>query len=198
MLYYYSYIGDNGKKIRCRPTGLPAYEHDFNNLIKFKLGFDSDGAMWKKTEMLFAAFGMKLNNLRYPKFMGTPYAYAYIYSNAVLNNTTIYDIPPVVTIYNSVIPVEVTNITTGTFLKFKIPTGLNKRIVIDVENATAILEENINGTWEFTGNVIHYLTLDSRLTDFLIVPGENKFKVKTVEGDNPVLTITGHEFIMGV
>jgi len=199
-LYYYAFHGDKGKKIRCRPTGIPAFENDFNNLLKFKLGFESDGAMWEKVEVLYAALGVTRNNYRFPYFMGAPSAFAYIYAEAIIYNPTLYDIYPVVTVYNSVIPVHVKNIDTGTFLKFKVPTGINKRLVIDVKNATAILEENINDKWVFKQNIIHYLTLDSRLTDFVIAPGKNEFKISTVEGqpESPVLVITANETVMGV
>jgi len=199
-LYYYAYNGDKGKKIRCRPTGIPAFEYDFSNLLKFKLGFEGDGAMWEKADILYAALGMTRNNYRFPRFMGTPSAFAFIYAEAVVYNSTLYDIFPVVTVYDSLLPVDISNINTGAFLKFKIPTGLNNRLVVDVRNATAILEENINGKWVFKQNVIHYLTLDSRLTDFIIAPGKNEFKISTVEGQpgNPVLVITAHEPLLGV
>lgn len=198
MLYYYSYRGDKGKQIRCKPTGLPAFDDDFNNLFKFRLGFESDGSVWEKVEKLYASLGMTVNKLRFPRFSGKPSAFALIYPKAVINNTTLYDIYPVVTVYDSLLPVHVLNKTTGSFLKFKIPTGIDRRIVIDIYNASAILEEKINGEWEYRENVIHYLTLDSRLTDFVIVPGENEFDVMTAEGEKPILTISAHEIVMGV
>jgi len=197
-LYYYAYEGDTGKKIYCRPTGSPADDPDFNNLFKFKLGFLSDDAFWEKVEALFAALGMVHNNYRFPHFMGGASAFAFVYGKAVIYNPTLYDIFPVVTVYNSEIPVNVVNVNTGKFLKFKIPTEENRRIVIDIKNITATLEENINGSWQYKENVIHYLTLDSRITDFVIVPGHNEFKIETAEGANPTLTITAHEPVMGV
>jgi len=197
-LYYYAYRGDSGKKIRCRPTGLPAFEPDVNNLVKFKLGFESDGSAWESVKTLSASLGTIRNNFRFPKFMGKPSAFSYIGAKAVIKNSTLYNIYPVVTVYNSILPVHVKNINTGAFLKFKVPTGENCRLVADIKNATAILEENAGNKWVYKKNVIHYLTLDSRLTDFLIAPGENEFILDIAEGENPVLTITAHEPVMGV
>jgi hypothetical protein len=130
--------------------------------------------------------------------MGKPAAFSFASVRAVIYNTTLYDLFPTVTVYNSKSPVHVINERTGAFLKFKIPTGENRRLVAYIRNATAVLEENIGGKWVYTENVIHYLTLDSHLTDFVIVPGENEFTINKAEGENPILVITANEPVMGV
>ena len=154
--------------------------------------------MWSKTETLFASLGVKRNHYRFPRFAGKPSAFSCVTTRAVIHNTTLYDIPPVITVYDSVIPVHVTNAKTGAFLKFKIPTGKNHRLVADIKNATAILEENTGDKWVYKENVIHCLTLDSRLTDFIVAPGDNEFKIDASAGENPVLIVTANEPVMGV
>jgi len=197
-LYYYAYPGDKGKKLRCRPTGIPAFELPDSWLVRFRVGFESDNAVWESAETMTASLGMTRNNHRFPWYMGGRIAFAFISVRAIIINTTRYNLYPKVTVYNSTIPVHVWNETTGTFLKFNKATGHNHRLVVDVKNATAILEENINNKWVFKENVIHYLTLDSHLTDFVIVPGENEFKILAADGEKPILVITANEIVMGI
>ena len=197
-LYYYSHPEDKGKKIRCRPTGLPVFDNDFNNLFKFKIGFESDESVWESAEELSASLGTSFNNHRFPQFMGAATAFAYVYSKAEITNDTSYNLFPVITVYNSTTPVNVKNTTTGTYLKFKISTGQNHRITIDVKNASAVREEYINNEWTNQENVIHYLTLDSHLTSFIVVPGLNKFTIDTAGEESPVLIISANEIVMGV
>jgi len=196
----YAYRGDRGKKIRCKPTGLPAFDDDFNNLTKFKLGFDSDGAMWEKIDALTASLGLTRNRWRFPHAPIAPAAFSLIDARAVMYNSTLYNIYPVVTVYNTEIPVHVANINTGAFLRFKVPTGKNHRLRADIRNASAVLEENVDDRWVYQESVIHYLTLDSKLTDFVIAPGENEFKLVDMEGQTglAVLVISAHEPLMGV
>jgi len=198
-LCYYAYSGDRGKQIRCRPTGVPAFENDFNNLVKFRLGFESDDSLWEKIDALYASLGMKGNNYRFPHFTGAPSAFSFVSAKAALYNSTLYDISPVVTVYNSAVPVHVVNVNTGAFLKFKCPTGKGHRLIADVKNTTAVLEQYINNKWVYKQNVIHYLTLDSDLTNFVIAPGENEFKIMEIgEDETPILVIQAHEPIIGV
>jgi len=199
-LYYYAYRGDRGKRIRCKPTGLPAFEPDFNNLTKFKLALDSDGALWEKADAMIAALGLKRSRWRFPHAPFAPASFALIDARAVMTNATLYNIDPVVTVYNSELPVHVANINTGAYLRFKVPTGKNRRLVADIREASAVLEENIDGAWVYKENVIHYLELDSRLIDFIIAPGKNEFKLIGMEGqtEQAILIISAHEPVMGV
>jgi hypothetical protein len=198
VLYYWGSWQDKGKKIRCRPTGIPAFEDDINNLTNFNLGFESDGSAWSSIEELRASLGIKWGNHRFPAFTGFPTAFSYITTRAIIYNPTRYDIKPTVTVYNSKLPVYVTNETTGAFLKFKIPVEKNQRMIVDIKNTSAILEEYTDYNWTYKENVIHYLTLDSHLTDFVIVPGNNELTIDKAEDENPILTVTANTPILGV
>jgi hypothetical protein len=165
----------------------------------FRRDFESGDAFWESVTALTGSLGMVRNHLRFPRFTGVPSAFSFVSARAVIHNPTLYHLAPVVTVYNSDTPVHVENISTGAFLRFKVPTGKNRRMVIDVKNATAVLEEYIGNRWAYKENVMYALELDSHLPEFVIAPGENEFKLIEMSGQSkPILTITAHEPVMGV
>jgi len=199
-LYYYTYPEDIGRKIRCRPTALPVCEDDFGNITEFKIGFISDESYWVSVNPIQAAMGFKQKWFRFPHgFYKDPTGIAF--TRAILNNPTLYNIRPVIMLFGHERAIEIHNKTTGAFLIFKFPLDANERITIDTKNVRAYIEDldEKTGGWIFRENILHRMTLNSDIKNFILVPGKN---IITLEKHLPeadvVLILTGDIPVMGV
>ena len=145
-----------------------------------------------------ASLGITMANFRFPLFL-FPTAFAFVTSETVLDNPTIYNISPTVTVYQSEVAVEVKNVTTGAMLRFNRAVATGERLVIDIANTRVTLETKTETGWKFKENAMHYLVIASDLTEFYIVPGRNEFDLEQlgVESD-PIMSISMNIPIMGV
>lgn len=198
LMQYYSFDGDRGKQIRCRPTAFPVFDASVGRSVKFKVGFLSDISLWEEIIPTVTEFGYTLNNWTFPYYL-FPTAFSFAFVTGSITNTTLYNVYPVLTVYNSDIAVEIINKTTGKSLKFNRAVGENQRIVVDTKNTTAILEEQINSQWIFRENVMNRLTLESDIAEFYIIPGENVFDaVSPSTKTTPILNVYTHLPVAGV
>lgn len=198
-LYYYAYEGDEGKKIRCRPTALPVMETEYGNAVKFTVGFVSDRAEWSRVKPLTSELGVTKPMWRFPYYIiPKKTVFAVIYNTGGLSNPTKYMIRPKIMIYNSDTAVEVTNVTTGAILKVNHAIAAGERMVIDTAELSVVLETQIGDKWEYAANVINYLDIESVISGFYLAPGRNDLQVQGFGAEKPSMKIEADVPVMGV
>ncbi|MHC1694612.1 MAG: hypothetical protein AB9835_04905 [Eubacteriales bacterium] len=193
------YTTDAGAKmLRCRPVALPVFGKPHHGLTSFDIDLRSERWDWVDAKEISASIGKVQPNWFFPYFVwGSPLAF--VYATMTLRNDTPYELSPVVTVYNCDTAVEVANQTTGQTLRFNHAVGADEKLIVDTENATAILYEMQDDVWVFKANVLNWLTLDSDITAFKVAPGDNSFIItKQTSTSEPVLTVSFHKPLAGV
>lgn len=201
-LYYYTYKDDQGRKIRCRPTGFPAIEQDSGISTNFAVGFVSDESFWSAAEPIGATMGASVKAFNFTHYL-FPSSVGFILTRAVVDNPTLYNIEPRFEVYGNENAIEIHNMATGAFLLFRQPIADGERIIIDVRLRRAWIEDLDDSVtpprWIFRENVINRLSMKSKIQNMLIVPGENEFTIKKQFPENKTtLIIRGDVPVMGV
>lgn len=198
LLSFFSATG--ARHIRCRAPALPTFGERFNNSVTFAVDLVADRPLWEGEEQTASA-GSNYFNHRFPWFLpaeGAPFAISF--ASVVVNNRTPVDIFPIVEVnetYGQL--VDILNETTGAFLSVSRIVGTNQKLVIDTERATVWLWELANGAWAQKENVLNWLSIDSQIDQFRIVPGANQLSTnKNVQGQKPIMTIRWREPFLGV
>lgn len=186
-----SYTFDSREwQIRCRPVAMPAFGKPINGYCSLDVDLRSEKWYWVSSTPDNATLGKVTPNWFFP-YIIMPTPFAFVYADALYYNDTPYELPPVITVFNTGAAAEITNTTTGKTLKFNQAVGANQKLVIDVEELTAILYEYNGAAWVFKANALSWLTLDSDITTFKAVPGENAFTIShQQQSAEPVMSIS--------
>lgn len=178
---------------RCRSPSTPQYGKCVQNILPFVIELTSGDSLWESDTRYSLPLGTAYFNLRFPLFIpdeGFPMDVEFM--DAIINNDTTLDIKPVIDVFDtSGAHVTVVNETTGTYITVSHDVQEHQKMTIDVANATVKLFEKDGDNWKLVdNNILNWMTPDSDLTSFVIVPGINSFTINDdLPGVKPIMTI---------
>lgn len=191
--------GIKSKQIRCRSVAKPSLVDKYNNYAKLDIELIADNPMWESAKEYVTGIGTTYNTLRFPMYF--PSSMGYIYNQMKVDNSTRYNMIPIIEVFSTTEILEnviITNETTNKFIEINRKIDLEEKMIIDIKLKKAeIWKKNSNGIYEYSYNATNWLTLDSEW--FELVPGENIISInKYLMSSTPLSIIKYRIPYMGV
>lgn len=193
-LYYQNAGGSY--KIDCSPFDIPNFESVVATHSKFKLEMIADDPLWLAKQALVSRLGQVTGGIRFP--LRYPLQYGKWITNAVIDNDTNLELPCVVELSTSASYVQVTNNTTGEFIKVDKALQNNQKLIIDTGACTVVIVTYDTLGLETAREYANYkLTSDSRY--FKLVCGLNNISIDNGVASSAIpASVTYYKRFLGV
>ena len=179
------YKEDEAVQVRCRPIATPTIGSPAGTYSTIDITFTTDSPYWESAEEIVETLGVITRLWRFtwtpikePMGAFSPYATG--------SNPTGVDIYPIIEVYTTSQYVTVSNLDTGEFVTIEHAIAEGQKLVIDMQDVTAILwERDESGGYHEKEDVSHWMSLDS--TPWCLKPGGNRLTISNeAPEDTPV------------
>lgn len=167
---------DGGRQIRARAIARPTVMESESPMISnISVDLITDDALWESTELRVYQVGGIYKMLHFPwvpikRPLGTHRTWG------TVENDWVEEVFPVLEVFSMAKVVTITNETTGGFLKVNHPIEDNQKMVVDMEEMSAMIYVRENGIYKEDFDATHYISLDS--APWGLVPGKNIVRIE--------------------